>query len=70
MKKSRPPKAQSGFQSEKPPDDSCAFDEIDRRILRTLQSDGLIANQTLADEIGLSPRPVSSACVGCATPVL
>jgi Lrp/AsnC family transcriptional regulator, leucine-responsive regulatory protein len=32
-----------------------ALDAIDRRILRALQRDGAIANQTLADEIGLSP---------------
>jgi Lrp/AsnC family leucine-responsive transcriptional regulator len=31
------------------------LDPIDRRILRQLQRDGLIANQGLADEIGLSP---------------
>jgi Lrp/AsnC family transcriptional regulator, leucine-responsive regulatory protein len=31
------------------------IDAIDRRILRILQSDGAIANQALADEIGLSP---------------
>jgi Lrp/AsnC family transcriptional regulator, leucine-responsive regulatory protein len=32
-----------------------ALDSIDRRILRALQRDASIANQTLADEIGLSP---------------
>jgi Lrp/AsnC family transcriptional regulator, leucine-responsive regulatory protein len=32
-----------------------ALDAIDRRILRALQRDASIANQTLADEIGLSP---------------
>src|SRR5579872_1418777 len=36
------------------PNDS-ALDAIDRRILRALQRDGSLANQTLADEIGLSP---------------
>ncbi|GGF35386.1 AsnC family transcriptional regulator [Aliidongia dinghuensis] len=32
-----------------------ALDAIDRRILRTLQRDSTISNQTLADEVGLSP---------------
>ena len=32
-----------------------APDALDRRILRILQRDSLIANQALADEIGLSP---------------
>ena len=36
------------------PSDS-ALDAIDRKILRRLQQDSLIANQTLADEVGLSP---------------
>ncbi|HEY3719330.1 MAG TPA: Lrp/AsnC family transcriptional regulator, partial [Roseiarcus sp.] len=31
------------------------LDAIDRRILRVLQVDAAIANQALADEIGLSP---------------
>jgi Lrp/AsnC family leucine-responsive transcriptional regulator len=31
------------------------LDAIDRRILRLLQHDSLIANQALADEVGLSP---------------
>src|ERR1700704_4585237 len=31
------------------------LDAIDKRILRILQRDCLIANQALADEIGLSP---------------
>lgn len=39
------------FSSEK----SGLLDVIDRRILRALQGDALIPNQTLADEIGLSP---------------
>lgn len=34
------------------------FDTIDRHILDVLQRDGRIANQSLADEVGLSP----SAC--------
>jgi Lrp/AsnC family leucine-responsive transcriptional regulator len=32
-----------------------AVDAIDRRILRVLQRDSVIANQALADEVGLSP---------------
>jgi Lrp/AsnC family leucine-responsive transcriptional regulator len=31
------------------------LDAIDRKILRRLQQDGAIANQALADEVGLSP---------------
>jgi Lrp/AsnC family leucine-responsive transcriptional regulator len=31
------------------------LDAIDRKILRVLQGDSLIANQALADEVGLSP---------------
>jgi len=31
------------------------LDAIDRRILRTLQKDSLIANQALAERVGLSP---------------
>jgi DNA-binding Lrp family transcriptional regulator len=31
------------------------LDAIDRKILRLLQEDSLIANQKLADEVGLSP---------------
>jgi Lrp/AsnC family leucine-responsive transcriptional regulator len=31
------------------------LDPIDRRILRALQRDSTISNQTLADEVGLSP---------------
>jgi Lrp/AsnC family leucine-responsive transcriptional regulator len=54
MEKSRSLKAPTGFQNGKP-DEPRMLDEIDRRILRTLQADGLIANQTLADQIGLSP---------------
>jgi DNA-binding Lrp family transcriptional regulator len=33
------------------------MDDIDRRILRALQEDGAIANQTLAARVGLSPSP-------------
>jgi Lrp/AsnC family leucine-responsive transcriptional regulator len=43
----------SHFRNRKPNDS--ALDAIDRRILRALQRDGSLANQTLADEIGLSP---------------
>jgi Lrp/AsnC family leucine-responsive transcriptional regulator len=43
----------SQFRNRKPSDS--ALDAIDRRILRALQRDGSLANQTLADEIGLSP---------------
>ena len=32
-----------------------ALDGIDRKILRLLQTDSLIANQALADRVGLSP---------------
>jgi Lrp/AsnC family leucine-responsive transcriptional regulator len=43
------------FQNGKPSGGSSALDALDRRILRILQRDSLIANQALADEIGLSP---------------
>jgi len=33
------------------------IDRIDQQILEILQSDGRIANQDLADRIGLSPSP-------------
>ena len=33
------------------------LDRIDRQILEILQSDGRIANQDLADRVGLSPSP-------------
>lgn len=33
------------------------IDRFDRQILRTLQADGRISNQDLADRIGLSPSP-------------
>ena len=56
MKKSRPQKQRTGFQIEKSTQNGhLPLDDIDRRIMRTLQGDGLIPNQTLADEIGLSP---------------
>jgi len=34
-----------------------SLDRIDRQILEILQSDGRIANQDLADRVGLSPSP-------------
>lgn len=33
------------------------LDEIDRKILRELRSDGRISNQKLAERVGLSPTP-------------
>jgi len=41
----------------KPPETvaNTALDAIDRKILRILQRDSLIANQALADDVGLSP---------------
>lgn len=33
------------------------LDDIDRLILRELQSDGRLSNQDLADRVGLSPSP-------------
>lgn len=39
----------------KPPNADAQLDAIDLKILRRLQHDSLIANQDLADEIGLSP---------------
>jgi Lrp/AsnC family leucine-responsive transcriptional regulator len=41
----------------KPPESASdpALDAIDRKILRILQRDSLIANQALADAVGLSP---------------
>lgn len=33
------------------------LDEIDKRILRALQRDGRMANNDLANEVGLSPSP-------------
>jgi Lrp/AsnC family transcriptional regulator, leucine-responsive regulatory protein len=56
MKKSRVKKASRRFPKEKPArGDIFTLDKIDKQILQALQSDGLIANQTLADQIGLSP---------------
>ena len=34
-----------------------ALDELDRRILECLQTDGRMTNQQLADTVGLSPSP-------------
>jgi Lrp/AsnC family leucine-responsive transcriptional regulator len=46
----------SDFRNRKPPEnDVTALDAIDRKILRLLQRDSVIANQALADEVGLSP---------------
>lgn len=36
---------------------SVAFDEIDKKILRVLSSDGKISNKQLAEKVGLSPSP-------------
>jgi Lrp/AsnC family transcriptional regulator, leucine-responsive regulatory protein len=36
---------------------SYAFDSIDRKILASLQTNGRITNQELADTVGLSPSP-------------
>ena len=33
------------------------FDEIDRQILKEVQADGRITNQTLSERVGLSPSP-------------
>lgn len=56
MKKSRAPDAPHDVRHAKPTGGGDrALDAIDRRILRALQRDSLIANQALADEIGLSP---------------
>ena len=43
----------SDLRDRNPPDS--ALDAIDRKILRILQRDSVIANQALADEVGLSP---------------
>ena len=46
----------SDARKRKPPEiEAAALDAIDRRILRMLQQDSEIANQALADEVGLSP---------------
>jgi Lrp/AsnC family leucine-responsive transcriptional regulator len=56
MKKSAALERRKSFRNRKSSQrDDLALDEIDLRILRTLQIDGLIANQSLADRIGLSP---------------
>lgn len=47
------------FRNDKSHESPIALDAIDLRILRILQRDSLIGNQTLADRIGLSP-PISS----------
>lgn len=33
------------------------LDRLDRKILDALQHDGRISNQTLAEQVGLSPQP-------------
>jgi Lrp/AsnC family leucine-responsive transcriptional regulator len=45
------------LRNRKPPESAAdaSLDAIDRKILRILQRDSLIANQALADEVGLSP---------------
>lgn len=44
------------MRNEKPPETKdTSLDAIDRRILRRLQQDSVIANQALADAVGLSP---------------
>ena len=53
MKKSETTKVPLCFPEGKP--SSVALDAIDRRILRVLQRDGLISNQDLAEQVGLSP---------------
>jgi Lrp/AsnC family leucine-responsive transcriptional regulator len=35
------------------------FDKIDRAIIRELQADGRLSNQTLSERVGLSPSPCS-----------
>jgi DNA-binding Lrp family transcriptional regulator len=56
MRKSARSKTPLDFQNEKRRDDGTGtLDALDRRILRLLQRDSLIANQTLADQVGLSP---------------
>ena len=50
------PKMPSRFRNRKSRDDAnSTLDAIDRRILRALQRDCSIANQALADAVGLSP---------------
>lgn len=56
MRKSKAEKNDIDFLTEKPvPRSSDTLDAIDRRILRALQRDGLVANQALAEAVGLSP---------------
>ena len=56
MKKSRTLKADLIFPNRKPgSEEARRLDALDRRILRALQQDGLVANQLLAEEVGLSP---------------
>ena len=47
----------SDLRNRKPPEHAAdtSLDPIDRKILRILQRDSVIANQALADEVGLSP---------------
>jgi Lrp/AsnC family transcriptional regulator, leucine-responsive regulatory protein len=55
MKKSRDREHETDSRFGKPPVPDGPLDAIDLRILRRLQRDALVPNQTLADEIGLSP---------------
>jgi Lrp/AsnC family leucine-responsive transcriptional regulator len=56
MRKSSALKNDDGFRNGKPRAGAApTLDAIDRRILRALQRDGLLANQILAGEVGLSP---------------
>lgn len=56
MKKSKASNGVNSFPKGKPAAiSSVVLDEIDKRILQTLQTDALVANQVLADQIGLSP---------------
>lgn len=57
IKKSGLPILGSDLPNRKPPEvtTDASLDAIDRRILRILQRDSEFANQTLADEVGLSP---------------
>jgi Lrp/AsnC family leucine-responsive transcriptional regulator len=50
-------KATFDLPNRKPPETAAdaSLDAIDRKILRILQRDSLISNQSLADEVGLSP---------------
>jgi DNA-binding Lrp family transcriptional regulator len=56
MKKSKRGDTSVDFQNEKRSrEEAGALDALDVRILQVLQRDSLIANQALADEVGLSP---------------